>query len=285
MGALLGWAGVTLEQRSRDPRFFAHVILVLLCIFALSPLYWMVTTSLKPLDEALLVPPTIIPKSASLTTYIGIFANTLMARWILNSLFVAVLSASGNVLFGALAGYALARIRFLGRNAVLMLILASFMIPFEATFIANFVLINDLGWYNTYTALIVPWLAGAFAVFLFRQEFLGIDDDVFASAYVDGCTELRAFWSVGLPLIRAGAVTVFLITFIWSWNALLWPLFVTSDAELRVVQLGLISFQTEGSVFVNMLMAAAVIGILPVAILFVVGQRFVIEGITQGGLK
>ena len=271
--------------RAGQNRWLAHVVLVILCIFALSPLYWMVTTSLKPLDEALKVPPTILPDSASLTTYIDIFAETMMARWILNSLLVAVLSASGNVLFGALAGYALVRIRWRGRKVVLMLILASFMIPFEATFIANFVLINDLGWYNTYTALIVPWAAGAFAVFLFRQEFLGIPDDLFDSAYVDGSSEIRAFWSIGLPLVRAAAVTVFLITFIWSWNALLWPLFVTSDSSLRVVQLGLVSFQTEGSVFINMLMAAAVIGILPVAILFFVGQRFVIEGITQGGLK
>ncbi len=285
MGPLHRGDSVMAAGHSSQTRMFAHMVLVVLCTFALAPLYWMVTTSLKPLDEALLVPPTIIPETASITTYIEIFLETMMARWILNSLFVAVLSASGNVLFGALAGYALVRIRFRGRKVILMLVLASFMIPFEATFIANYVLINDLGWYNTYTALIVPWMAGAFAVFMFRQEFLGISDDLFDSAYVDGSSEIRAFWSIGLPLVRAAAVTVFLITFIWSWNALLWPLFVTADAELRVVQLGLVSFQTEGAVFINMLMAAAVIGILPVGILFLVGQRFVIEGVTQGGIK
>ena len=270
---------------ARQTRFFSHLVLVILCIFALSPLYWMVTTSLKPLNEALQVPPTIIPNSVSISTYIDIFADTLMARWIVNSLVVGLLTAGGNVLFGALAGYALARIKFRGRQVLLMMVLASFMIPFEATFIANFVLIRDLGWYNTYAALIVPWVSGAFAVFMFRQEFMGLPDDLFDSAYVDGSSEFRAFWSIGLPLVRAGAITVFLITFIWSWNALLWPLFVTSGSDMRVVQLGLVSFVTEGGVFVNLLMAAAVIGILPVAILFFIGQKFVIEGITQGGLK
>ena len=148
MGPLHRGDGVMAAGPSPQTRMFAHVVLVILCAFALAPLYWMVTTSLKPLDEALLVPPTIIPESASITTYIEIFLETMMARWILNSLFVAVLSASGNVLFGALAGYALVRIRFRGRKVILMLVLASFMIPFEATFIANYVLINDLGWYN-----------------------------------------------------------------------------------------------------------------------------------------
>jgi multiple sugar transport system permease protein len=274
-----------IASRARQTRFFSHLVLVLLCIFALSPLYWMVATSLKPLNEALQVPPTIIPNSVSISTYIDIFADTLMARWIVNSLVVGLLTAGGNVLFGALAGYALARIKFRGRQVLLMLVLASFMIPFEATFIANFVLIRDLGWYNTYAALVVPWVSGAFAVFMFRQEFMGLPDDLFDSAYVDGSSEFRAFWSIGLPLVRAGAITVFLITFIWSWNALLWPLFVTSGSDMRVVQLGLVSFVTEGGVFVNLLMAAAVIGILPVAILFFIGQKFVIEGITQGGLK
>jgi len=274
-----------IASSARQTRFFSHLVLVLLCIFALSPIYWMVATSLKPLNEALQVPPTIIPNSVSISTYIDIFADTLMARWIVNSLVVGLLTAGGNVLFGALAGYALARIKFRGRQVLLMLVLASFMIPFEATFIANFVLITDLGWYNTYAALVVPWVSGAFAVFMFRQEFMGLPDDLFDSAYVDGSSEFRAFWSIGLPLVRAGAITVFLVQFIWSWNALLWPLFVTSGSDMRVVQLGLVSFVTEGGVFVNLLMAAAVIGILPVAILFFIGQKFVIEGITQGGLK
>ncbi len=274
-----------IASSARQTRFFSHLVLVLLCIFALSPIYWMVATSLKPLNEALQVPPTIIPNSVSISTYIDIFADTLMARWIVNSLVVGLLTAGGNVLFGALAGYALARIKFRGRQVLLMLVLASFMIPFEATFIANFVLITDLGWYNTYAALVVPWVSGAFAVFMFRQEFMGLPDDLFDAAYVDGSSEFRAFWSIGLPLVRAGAITVFLVQFIWSWNALLWPLFVTSGSDMRVVQLGLVSFVTEGGVFVNLLMAAAVIGILPVAILFFIGQKFVIEGITQGGLK
>lgn len=266
-------------------RLSAHLALVLFCIFALAPLYLMVTTSLKPLAEALQSPPTIIPQSASFTAYLDAFASTPFARWILNSTAVAVATSATNVIFGAMAGFALARLEFRGRGILIAAVLASMMIPFEATFISNFVLISDLGWYDSYRALIVPWSIGAFGVFFFRQDFMALPDDLFEAAWIDGCSKFRAFRSIALPMVRSTILTVFMLQFIWSWNALLWPLLVTADIDMRVVQLGLVSFKTEGGVFVNLLMAAATMSVLPIVILFVVAQRFVIEGIGQGAVK
>lgn len=266
-------------------RFTAHVALIIFCIFALAPLYLMVTTSLKPLSEAFQSPPTIIPQQASFSAYVDAFASTPFARWIFNSTVVALTTSLANVIFGAMAGYALARLEFRGRGFLIAAVLASMMIPFEATFISNFVLISDLGWYDSYKALIVPWSVGAFGVFLFRQDFMALPDDLFEAAWIDGCSKFRAFRSIALPMARSTVLTVFMLQFIWSWNALLWPLLVTADVDMRVVQLGLVAFKTEGGVFVNLLMAAATMSVLPIVILFVVAQRFVIEGIGQGAVK
>lgn len=263
----------------------AHLALIAFSLFALAPLYWMVTTSLKPLSEAIQSPPTIFPQEASLEAYMQAFAATPFARWIFNSAFVAISTATLNVIFGAMAGFALSRLQFRGRGLILAVILASMMIPFEATFISNFVLVNDLGWYNSYRALIIPWSIGAFGVFLFRQEFLSIPDDLFEAAWIDGSSTFRSFRTIGLPMVRSTILTVFMLQLIWSWNALLWPLLVTSEVNMRVVQLGLVAFKTEGGVFVNLLMAAATMSVIPMAVLFVVAQRFVIEGIGSGAVK
>jgi ABC-type glycerol-3-phosphate transport system permease component len=263
----------------------AHIVLIGFSLFALAPLYWMVTTSMKPLSEALQSPPTIFPQEVSWEAYARAFASTPFARWVFNSAFVAVVTASLNVIFGAMAGFALSRLQFRGRALFLTVILASMMIPFEATFISNFVLVNNLGWYNSYQALIVPWSIGAFGVFLFRQEFLSIPDDLFEAAWIDGSSTFKAFRTIALPMVRSTSLTVFMLQLIWSWNALLWPLLVTSEVNMRVVQLGLVAFKTEGGVFVNLLMAAATMSVIPMAVLFVVAQRFVIEGIGSGAVK
>ena len=263
----------------------AHVVLIGFSLFALAPLYWMVTTSVKPLSEALQSPPTVFPQDISWEAYVRAFAATPFARWVFNSAFVAVSTACLNVVFGAMAGFALARLQFRGRGIFLAVILASMMIPFEATFISNFVLINNLDWYNSYKALIVPWSIGAFGVFLFRQEFLSIPDDLFEASLIDGASSFRTFRTIAAPMVRSTVLTVFMLQLIWSWNALLWPLLVTSQVDMRVVQLGLVAFKTEGGVFVNLLMAAATMSVIPMAVLFVVAQRFIIEGIGSGAVK
>ncbi|MBA2810215.1 carbohydrate ABC transporter permease [Streptomyces sp. KM273126] len=263
----------------------AHLGLAAVCLVLLVPLYWMVTTALKPLQEALATPPTLWPHHPAFSNFVEALRQAPFARYLANTVLTAVLTGVGNVVIGSLAGYALARGRFRGRGALLAFVLASVMVPAEATFIPNYVTIRDLGWYDSYLALVMPWLVGAFSVFLYRQSFHSLPESLLEAARLDGCSEFRMFRSVAFPLVRTTSLTVFVLSFVWTWNALLWPLLITSRPELRVLQLGLTAFQTEGGVYVNLLMAATVLSVAPVLVLFATSQRLVISGIAEGALK
>jgi multiple sugar transport system permease protein len=263
----------------------AHLALILICLVLMAPLYWMLITAVKPLQEALGSPPTLWPHDLSLSNFTEALQQAPFVRYLMNTVLTAMLTAVGNVVIGSLAGYALARGRFRGRGALLGFVLASVMVPAEATFIPNYVTIRNLGWYDSYLALVAPWLVGAFSVFLYRQAFRSLPETLFEAARLDGCSELRAFRAVAFPLVRSTSLTVFVLSFVWTWNAFLWPLMVTSRPELRVLQLGLTAFQTEGGVYVNLLMAATVLSVVPVLVLFATTQRLVINGIGEGALK
>ena len=262
-----------------------RLAMTLICLFMLVPLYWMVITALKPLGEALQSPPTLWPHHLRWKNFTDVLHAAPFARYISNSLITSLAVAVGNVATGSIAGYALARQKFPGRGGLLAIVLGTVMIPVEATFIPNYVTIQHLHWYNSYTALIVPWLTGAFSIFLYRQTFMALPEALFDAARLDGCSEFRRFRSVALPLARSVSLTVLLISFVWNWNSLLWPLLTTSSPNLRVVQLGLTSFQTEGGVYVNLLMAATTLSVIPIAVLFVLTQRFIIKGIGEGALR
>jgi multiple sugar transport system permease protein len=159
------------------------------------------------------------------------------------------------------------------------------MIPLEATFIPNFEIIVRLHWYDSYQALIVPWIGGAFSVFLFRQTYASLPGEVLEAGQIDGCSEWQLFRKIALPLGRSTALTVFVLAYLWSWNALLWPIVVTSSPHMSVVQLGLVHFQQEGGVYVNLLMAAVTLSIIPVVAVFLATQRFLIAGVTKGAIR
>ncbi|GAA3144245.1 ABC-type glycerol-3-phosphate transport system permease component [Kribbella aluminosa] len=262
-----------------------HLALVVTCLILMVPLYWMVVTAVKPLQEALASPPTLWPHHVAFSNFADALRQAPFVRYVANTVLTAGLTAVGNVVIGSLAGYALARGRFRGRGVLLGFVLASVMVPGEATFIPNYVTIRNLGWYDSYLALVAPWLVGAFSVFLYRQAFRSLPESLFEAARLDGCSELRLFRAVAFPLVRATSLTVFVLSFVWTWNAFLWPLLVTSRPELRVLQLGLTAFQTEGGVYVNLLMAATVLSVVPVLVLFATTQRLVISGIGEGALK
>ena len=271
--------------RRRTRNLGSHLFLILICLIMLFPLYWMGVTALKSLNEALQSPPTLWPQEWHFENFATVLAGAPFGRYLFNTLFTSLVSAIGNVITGALAGYALARKEFPARRTLLVLVLATMMVPVESTFIPNFVIVRELGWYDSYTALIVPWLTTAFSIFLFRQAFASVPESVFEAGKLDGCSDFRMFRSVALPMARATSITVFLISFVWGWNAFLWPLLVTANPDLLVIQLGLTSFQTDGGVYVNLLMAATAISIIPIALLFVFTQRFIINGISEGAIR
>jgi len=279
-GALVGW-----RTRRHALHLLWHGAMLSICLVVFFPFFWMLSMSLKTLAEALSVPPSALPRHPDLSNYLAAWHAAPFARYYANSFLVASATAAATVVTASLAGYGLVRGDFPGRRVLLLLVLASVMIPFEATFIPNFVLITRLHWYDTFAALIIPWTTSAFSIFLFRQAYLAIPADIYEAALMDGCTEGRIFRSVAFPLSRAAVVTVFLLSYLWSWNALLWPILVTSSADMRVVQLGLFQFQTEGGVYVNLLMAAVALSILPIIVIFLLSQRLLVEGISKGAIR
>lgn len=249
------------------------------------PFYWMIITSFKPASEALQVPPTLWPREWTLENYRQVFEMVPMGRYLFNSAFIATAVTAGVLVTSALAAHAFVRMRFPGRGFLFAVLLATMMIPFEVLLIPDYLIIRHLGWYNTYQAMILPWAASVFGIFLLRQTFLTLPDDLWEALLLDGGTHLRYLFSVALPLSVPALITVGIVSFLGSWNSLLWPLVVTDTPELRPVQVGLSNFQTEAGLRYHLSMAAATLSILPIVALYLLAQRYFVEGIARTGMK
>lgn len=206
-------------------------------------------------------------------------------RYFFNSLFVATLSTLGTLITGTLAAYAFARVRFRGKGNVFAIVLGSLMIPGEVLLIPSFIFLANAGWIDRYEALIIPWIASVFGIFMLRQFFMALPSDLFDAARIDGAGHLTMLRHVAIPLAVPALVTLGLFSFLGSWNALLWPLIMTNRQEMRTVQLGLQNFITEVGTDYGALMAASTLVIAPVIIGFLFVQRQFIQGIARAGLK
>ncbi len=266
-----------------------HALLIFGAAVAAFPFYWMITTSFKDFGEAAKSPPLLWPTSWHPENWVEAwqYPHTLWANAFANTIFIATLTTVGELTTSVLAGYAFARMRFRGRSILFALLLATLFIPTEATIIPNFVLMSRryLGWYDTYTAQIVPFLVSVFSIFLLRQFFLAVPQELHDAARIDGAGHLRFLWSVGLPLVRPALVTVSLLTFLNSWNAFLWPLIITSRPEIRPIQVMLVQFTTEGGSRYHLLMAGAAFVILPTLAIYLIAQRYFIEGVARTGIR
>ena len=250
------------------------------------PFYWMLVTSLKSNTEVMASPPTFWPKALQWANYGSAWASAPFGRYFLNTVIVSVCQVVGVLVVASLAAYAFARMEFHGKNAVFTVFLATLMIPGEVTLIPNFVIVTKwLGWYDTYQAQVVPFLGSVFAIFLLRQFFMTIPKDLEDAAVMDGCGQLRFLWSIVVPLSRPALITVGLLNFLAAWNAFLWPLLVTRGAAMRPIQVGLSAFSTDGGTRYAELMAASTFVILPTAVIYLIAQRYFVEGITRTGLK
>ena len=250
------------------------------------PFYWMLVTSLMSNTEVTASPPTFWPKALQWANYGSAWASAPFGRYFLNTVIVSVCQVVGVLVVASLAAYAFARMEFHGKNAVFTVFLATLMIPGEVTLIPNFVIVTKwLGWYDTYQAQVVPFLGSVFAIFLLRQFFMTIPKDLEDAAVMDGCGQLRFLWSIVVPLSRPALITVGLLNFLGAWNAFLWPLLVTRGAAMRPIQVGLSAFSTDGGTRYAELMAASTFVILPTAVIYLIAQRYFVEGITRTGLK
>jgi len=256
-------------------------------VFAM-PFAWMVSTSLKPLNETMVLPPKWLPSEPQWQNYpdamraMGPF--WLYAR---NSLLLALLNVVGTVASSALVAYGFSRIEWRGRDSVFLLLLATMMIPFPVVMVPLYTLFRELGWIGTFKPLWVPaFLAGAFNVFLLRQFFLGIPKDLTEAARLDGCSEFRIFWQIILPLAKPALLTVALFQFMATWNDFLGPLIFLVRQEQFTLALGLQNFQSmQGGTAWHWLMAASTLVVLPVVVLFFLTQRTFIRGISTTGFK
>ncbi len=249
------------------------------------PFLWMLSTAFKDYASASTPSLSVWPGMFHWQNFSDTFRAAPFGRYFFNSFLVAGTVSLSVVVTSLMAGYAFARLRFPGRGLLFALVLGSMMVPFEAIFVPNFVLISRLGWYDTYAALIVPWCANAFSIFLMRQAFLSLPEDFYDAARMDGCGHLRFLFRIGAPLVRPMVITVALFAFLGSYNALLWPLVVTADGSMRVVQVGLTAFNTDAGVRINLLMCASTIVILPTVVLYFAAQRYFVESALGAGIK
>lgn len=262
-----------------------HLILISGAVTMMFPFLWSVLTSFKEQTESTRFPPTFFPLSWHPENYIAAWQLVPWTRYFVNTIFVAGMTTFLVLLTSSLAAYAFARMEFRGKNVLFVLFLATMMIPAEVTLIPNFVIIKNLGWYNTYFALIVPWATSVFGIFLLRQFFLGLPGELYDAARIDGCSELRFFVQIALPLARPALITIALLTTLGTWNSLLWPLVVTGSEDMRLLQVGLTAFQSETGSFYNLQMAAAMFTTLPVIVLYFFLQRYFIETVAASGVK
>jgi multiple sugar transport system permease protein len=275
----------TYRSGSRLSRVLIQAALIAGAVWSLFPFVWMILTSLKSYIEA--------AASQSLLPSIWLFSNYVTAwdqvgifpRYFANTLFIAITTVFGVLITSTLAGYAFARMRFPGRDFLFVLLLMTMMVPFEVILVPNFIIMRDLHWVDTYMALIVPWTASAFSIFLLRQFFRAIPQDLYDAAVMDGCRHLRFLWSIVLPLSKPALITSGLLTFLGSWNSLMWPLLVTNNPLLRPIQVGIAAFITDAGTQMQLLLAAVTISIVPIILLYLVLQRWFIEGIATIGIR
>ncbi len=217
--------------------------------------------------------------------YVDAWNAAPFARYYLNTVFVATVTTFLNIVVGVMAAFAFSKLHFKGRNFLFILFLATMMIPGEVLLVPNFITIVKFGWFNTYYALIVPWIASAFVIFLMRQNFMSVPDELFDAAKIDGASKWRFLWTILVPLSRPVIITGALLNFVGSWNAFLWVLIVTSTPSMRTLPVGLQNFSSNAGTMYNQLMAASTFSMLPIVILFLFAQKYFIQGIARSGLK
>jgi len=262
-------------------------VLILLTLVFVSPLLFMLTTSFKTDVESVSATPTWIPKQPTVEGYRTMLetAQTPVLRWFLNSLLAATGQAILIVIVASMAAYALARMEFRGRRVLTGMILATLFIPPVSLLVPNYVIVSQLGWLDSLPAVIVPGAAGAFGVFFLRQFFISLPHELEEAALLDGANRFQIFYKVILPLSKPALATLALLSFLVNWNDFLWPLYVLFSPGRLTLQPGLSTLQSAFSTNYATIMVGGVIASVPVLIMYIVAQRFVIEGVSRSGLK
>jgi multiple sugar transport system permease protein len=273
------------STRKRGLSLLLHLALGFLALATILPLVWMVSASFMPPGEATTDPPPFFPSRMTLENYQALFTRLNLGRHLLNSIGIAVGGTLLSLLFNSMAGYAFAKLRFGGRDRIFAILIAALAIPGQVGMLPLFLLMRQLGLVNTYLGVLIPSLASILGIFLVRQFALSIPDELLDAARVDGAGELRIFTSVVLPLLRPVLATLAIITFMNTWNDFLWPLIVLTDDAKQTLPVALARLVGEHALDTELMMAGAVLTVLPVLLVFLALQRSYIEGILMGSVK
>ncbi|HEX8942084.1 MAG TPA: carbohydrate ABC transporter permease [Gemmatimonadaceae bacterium] len=272
-------------RRDRVASLALHAALIVFGAASLIPLLWMVSASFMATGEASSFPPPLVPHSPTLAHYRDLFGRLALGRYALNSALIAVVTTLAALAINSAAGYSFAKLRFRGRDRTFRVLTAGLAIPVQVAMLPLFLLVKSLGLVNNYGGVIIPGLASIFGIFLVRQYALAIPDDLLDAARIDGAGEFRVFRSVVLPTIRPVLATLALWTFLATWNDFMWPLIVLSDDRKYTLPVALAGLVGEHAQDVELMMAGAVITVLPVLTLFLFLQRYFVEGVTEGSVK
>ena len=270
---------------SRLHALLVNGALAAFALLALAPLLWMVSVSFMPMGEASRFPPPLLPDVATLDNYHALFARTGIGRAFANSLLVSLAITLGSLLVNTAAGYAFAKLHFRGRERLFQLLLAALVVPAQVAMLPLFLLMKELGLVNSLGGVVLPALAGVFGIFLVRQYARSIPDALIEAARIDGASELRIFVQVVLPMLKPVLVTLAIFSFMAAWNDFMWPLIVLAGQEKYTLPVALAALSREHIMDVEMMMAGAVVTVLPVLLLFLGLQRWYMQGLLLGSVK
>ena len=275
-----------METRSRAARIAGYVAMVLVLLVVALPLYWVIVTSLKPADQVYTSPPTWLADPVTTSAYDRVVTTLPFLQYFRNSLIITGVLAAVKITLGVLSAYAFVYLRFPGRSALFMLVLAALMVPNQITVISNYALVAQLGWTNTFQGIIVPLAGVAFGTFLMRNHFLTLPFEIIEAARMDGCGHLKLLWRVILPMSWPTLVAFAIITVVNEWNEYLWPFIIASDERVAPLQVGLSRLiSTDAYVDWPMVMGATILTITPILVVFLLLQRYMIKGLTSGAVK
>ena len=273
------------RARRRMSGVALHATLLVFGTLSLVPLLWMLSASFMATGEASSFPPALVPHHPTLDHYRDLFGRLALGRYAVNSAIIASITTVAALAINASAGYAFAKLRFRGRDRTFRVLAAGLAIPVQVAMLPRFLLVKSLGLVNNYGGVIVPGLASIFGIFLVRQYALSIPDDLLDAARIDGASEFRVFRSIVLPTIKPVLATLALWTFLATWNDFMWPLIVLSDDRKYTLPVALAGLVGEHAQDVELMMAGAVVTVLPVLALFLFLQRYFVESITEGSVK
>lgn len=264
----------------------AHIgVNILVALVVLLPLLYAVSIAFMPSGELFTLDLNILPQNPTLENFKQALAKVPLLRFVANSFLVAGLITFGQIISCSLCAFSFSFLNFKGKNALFMLVMATMMIPGEATIISNYLTVSGWGWLDSYKVLIIPYLTSAMGIFLFRQFYLSFPISLYESAKIDGCSNLRFIWKILMPLTKSAIGAMAVYTFINAWNMYMWPLLVTGSDKMRTVQIGIGMLDSVDSQSITLMIAGVVMIILPSISIFIVGQKQLIRGMFSGAVK